>query len=120
MAGLLHRDRRCRRPRRRDAAAPGPRHRRRHLDHARADGLNAELDDVDKNYKAVRRSSPDVSILEAQLDGDKLIDDGPVRAERVLDDWVNGDIFHSDPEKRERFESREDRNAYWLALLVTV
>jgi hypothetical protein len=37
-----------------------------------------------------------------------------------LDHWVNGDNFHSDPEKRERFESRKDRNMYWLALLVTV
>ena len=85
-----------------------------------AQALIAELDDIGKDYKAVRKSSPDLSVLEAQLDGDKLIDVGPVRAERVLDDWVNGDIFHSDPEKRERFESREDRNTYWLALLVTV
>jgi hypothetical protein len=87
---------------------------------AAADALIAELDDIGKAYKDVRKSSPDLDVLEAQLDGDQLIDDGPVRAERVLDDWVNGDIFHSDPEKRERFQNREDRNMYWLALLVTV
>lgn len=85
-----------------------------------AQALIAELDDIGREYKEVRRASPDLGVLEAEFEGDLVTQDGPVRAERILDDWVNGDLFHSDPEKRERFESREDRNMYWLALLVTV
>jgi hypothetical protein len=88
---------------------------------AQAQGVIAWLDELGRQYREVRKSSPDLGAFEAEFgESGEVARDEAVRAERILDDWVNGDIFHSDTSKRERFENAPDRDVYWFALLVAV
>lgn len=78
------------------------------------------LDDIGKADKAARRALPDFSVLEAEMGDSGVLRDEAVRAERIVDDWVNGEVFHDDDEKRRRIDWTGDPDAYLFALLSAV
>lgn len=96
---------------------------RQHVD---ASGLPASpelvewLDDVGRANRRARRSFPDFGVLEAEIDESEVLRDEAVRAERILDDWVNGEVFHSDAEKNAHIDWAGDTEAYRFALLAAV
>lgn len=94
--------------------------------HVASNGLPASvellgwLDDIEKADKAARRALPDFSVLEAELDDSGVLRDEAVRAERIIDDWVNGEVFHDDEDKRRRIDWAGDPDAYLFGLLSAV
>lgn len=72
-------------------------------------------------YSRLRRELPDFSVLEAEVGADReILRDGPVRAERIVDDWVNGVVFHSDNEKRDRVLFAGAPEMYLFVLFAAV
>jgi hypothetical protein len=81
----------------------------------------AWADELGKAYSDARRGFPDFVVLEADIEaGGKVVERGPVRVERIIDDWINGDIAHSDPERRARIDAAGDPEMYAFALLAGV
>lgn len=78
------------------------------------------LDELGKADKAARRALPDFSLLEAEVGDSGLLRDEAVRAERIVDDWVNGEVFHDDEDKRRRIDWAGDPDAYLVGLLSAV
>lgn len=78
------------------------------------------LDDIGKADKAARRALPDFSVLEAEIGESEILRNEAVRAERIVDDWVNGEVFHDDEDKRRRIDWAGDPDAYLFALLSAV
>lgn len=78
------------------------------------------LDDIGKADKAARRALPDFSVLEAEVGESGVLRDEAVRAERIVDDWVNGEVFHDDEDKRRRIDWAGDPDAYLFGLLSGV
>lgn len=85
-------------------------------------GLRAFVDDLGKQYSKVRREAPDFRVLEAEHFGKdgEVAGDGNMRIERILDDWVNGEVFHSDQEKRDRVLGPGVEEMSRFALLAAV
>jgi hypothetical protein len=49
-----------------------------------------------------------------------VLRDEAVRAERIVDDWVSGEVFHDDQDTRRRIDWAGDRDAYLFGLLTAV
>ncbi len=94
--------------------------------HVEASGLPASaelvgwLDGVGRADRVARRSFPDFSVLEAETSPVGVVRDETVRAERIIDDWVNGEVFHSDAQQKARIDWAGDVEAYRFALLAAV
>ncbi len=78
------------------------------------------LDDIGGADKAARRAYPDFTVLEAEVGDAGILRDEAVRAERIVDDWVNGEVFHDDEDKRRRIDWAGDPDAYLFGLLTAV
>lgn len=82
--------------------------------------LTAWLDALGEEHSRVRKELPDMAVLEGHIEDGKLVEDGAVTPERIIDDWFNGEIFHGDPEPRGRLDAAGDAEAYVLGLMVAV
>jgi hypothetical protein len=79
------------------------------------------LDELGKEYSNVRRQLPDFTVLEAELAPNGEVGrDGSVRAERIIDDWINGRVFHSDQEKGDRIDAAGASVMYEFSLLAAL
>lgn len=94
--------------------------------HVEASGLPAPaelvgwLDGIGRADAHARRAYPDFAVLEAEVGESEVLRDEAVRAERILDAWVNGEVFHPDAEKNARIDWAGDSEAYRFALLAAV
>lgn len=94
--------------------------------HVEVSGLPASaelvgwLDSIGRGDADARRAYPDFAVLEAEVGESEVRRDEAVRAERILDDWVNGEVLHSDAEKNARIDWAGDPEAYRFALLAAV
>lgn len=59
-------------------------------------------------------------MLEAEVGQSGVLCDEAVRAERIVDDWINGEVFHDDEDKRRRIDWAGDPDAYLFGLLSGV
>jgi len=82
--------------------------------------LVAWFDDIGRADRDARRSHPDFAVLEAEVGDLEVLRDEAVRAERILDDWVNGEVVHSNADKNARIDWAGDPEAYRLALLAAL
>jgi hypothetical protein len=81
----------------------------------------AWADELGKAYSDACRRFPDFVVLEADIGaGGDVVEHGPVRVERIIDNWINGDIAHSDPARRARIDAAGDAEMYAFALLAGV
>lgn len=78
------------------------------------------LDDIGRSDRQARRSCPEMSVLEAEVGASGVLRDEAVRSERIIDDWCNGEVFHSDTEKRARINWAGDADAYRFTLLAAI
>lgn len=85
-----------------------------------SDALIAWLDELGKEHSRVRKEMADMGVLEAHIEDGKLVEDGPVSPERIIDDWFKGEIFHGEPDRRERLDAAADPEAYLFALMIAV
>lgn len=85
-----------------------------------ADSLVELLDEIGKQHPRARKELPDMAVLEGHAEDGEIVGDGQVSAERIIDDWFNGEIFHGDPKRRSRLDAAGDPDAYVFALMIVV
>jgi hypothetical protein len=78
------------------------------------------LDALGKEHSRARRELPDMMVLEARTKDGAIVDERSASAERIIEDWFNGEIFHGDLQRRERLDAAGDPDAYVFALMIAV
>lgn len=85
--------------------------------HAVDGAVIVALDELGRDFKDACRDGVMGKIDPSHPDNpEKII---PIRARQVIDDWINGDSFHGDPEARERVR-RWSPPAYEFSLIKAV